>query len=77
MPIDKPRNIWYIVFSYMTNVLLTAKEVANYLKLNILTIYQYVRGGKLKAVKFGRNYRIEKKELDKFIESSRTHFTLK
>lgn len=61
----------------MTNVLLTAKEVANYLKLNILTIYQYVRGGKLKAVKFGRNYRIEKKELDKFIESSRTHFTLK
>lgn len=46
---------------------LTAKEVANILKLNILTIYEYIRGGKLKAIKFGRTYRIEENDLDVFI----------
>jgi excisionase family DNA binding protein len=56
----------------MSNLFLTVKEVADQLKLNALTIYQYVRKGKLKAVRFGRNYRIEKKELNKFIESNRT-----
>ena len=52
----------------MTRVFLTAKEVANVLKLNILTVYEYIRKGKLMAVKFGRNYRIEEKNLDRFIK---------
>lgn len=51
----------------MVRAFLTAKEVANTLKLNILTIYEYIRTGKLKAIKFGRTYRIEEKNLDKFI----------
>jgi excisionase family DNA binding protein len=57
----------------MSNLFLTVKEVASDLKLNALTIYQYVKTGKLKAVKFGRNYRIEKKDLDKFVESNKTY----
>jgi len=52
----------------MTRLFLTAREVASILKLNILTVYEYIRKGKLKAVKFGRNYRIEEKNLDKFIK---------
>jgi len=51
----------------MIRMFLTAKEVANILKLNILTIYEYIRGGKLKAIKFGRTYRIEENDLDVFI----------
>jgi excisionase family DNA binding protein len=56
----------------MSNLFLTVKEVAGSLKLNALTIYQYVRSGKLKAVRFGRNYRIEQKDLDKFVRSNKT-----
>ncbi|MBU4228372.1 helix-turn-helix domain-containing protein, partial [bacterium] len=32
------------------------------------TIYNYVRSGELKAVKFKKVYRIEEQELDKFIK---------
>ena len=52
-------------------IFLTAKEVAKLLRLNILTIYEYLRTGKLQAVRFGRNYRIEKSELNKFIKEHR------
>jgi len=57
----------------MTSLFLTAKEVAYLLRLNILTIYDYIKIGKLKAIRFGRNYRIAKKDLDKFIESNKTY----
>lgn len=57
----------------MAKALLTAREVANLLKLNILTVYEYIRKGRLKAVKLGRNYRVEEKDLDKFIESNKTY----
>ncbi len=48
--------------------LLTVKEVATILKLNTLTVYAYIRKRQLPAVKFGRNYRIESKDLAKFIK---------
>jgi len=44
-------------------ILLKVSEVAQVLKLNILTVYQYIRQQKLSAVKIGRNYRIEEKDL--------------
>jgi len=44
-------------------ILLKVSEVAQVLKLNILTVYQYIRQEKLSAVKIGRNYRIEEKDL--------------
>jgi len=52
----------------MTIIFLTPKEVANTLKLNVLTVYEYIRNGKLRAIKFGRNYRIEEKDLNVFIK---------
>ena len=56
-------------FSYMPQTtLLKVSEVAQVLKLNILTVYQYSRQEKLSAVKIGRNYRIEEKDLRGFIE---------
>ena len=51
---------------------LTPKEVARDLQLNTLTVYGYIKSKKLLAVKFGRNYRITKEDLEKFIESSKT-----
>lgn len=50
--------------------LLKPKDVATLLQLNLLTIYSYIRNGKLPAVKFGRNFRIQEKDLEAFIKKS-------
>jgi len=52
--------------------LITVKETANYLKLSPLTIYDYIHSGKLRAVKFGRYYRIDKIDLLRFINKHKT-----
>lgn len=52
--------------------LLTIKEAASRLQLNPITLYGYIRQGQLKAVKFGRSYRIVEKDLFDFIESNKT-----
>jgi excisionase family DNA binding protein len=52
--------------------LLTIQEVAALLKLNAITIYNYIRLHKLQAIKFGRKYRVEMNSLTKFIQSHRT-----
>lgn len=49
--------------------LLTVHEVAAYLQLNPLTIYGYIRAGKLHAAKFGRTYRVTQTDLNIFIEN--------
>lgn len=48
----------------------TAEELAEVLKLNIITIYRYIRAKKLKAYKFSREYRIDKKTFKKFINKN-------
>ena len=50
------------------NEYLTVKEVAITLKLNPLTIYEYIRTRKLPAVKFGRYYRVSSSDLTVFLE---------
>ena len=47
----------------------TVKEVAEMLQLNEVTIRRYISDEKIKAYKFGRNYRIEKEELNRFLET--------
>ena len=54
---------------YNDEELLTVQEVARYLRLNPLTIYDYIRAGKLKAVKFGRSYRVVYRDLIEFIDN--------
>ncbi len=46
---------------------LTPKEVSKILRLNLLTVYDYIRSGELPAMKLGRSYRIDQKDLKKFI----------
>lgn len=53
--------------------LLTPKEVAKELQLNLLTVYKYIRTKKIMAIMLGRNYRISKEDLDKFIKSNKTY----
>ena len=51
--------------------LLTPEQVAEILQVHVLTIYSYIRRGKLDAVRLGRNYRIIPKDFTRFIESNR------
>lgn len=55
----------------MTKRFLKPKEVAELLQLNILTVYEYIRDGRLKSMEFGGRYRIEEVDLEKFIKEHR------
>jgi excisionase family DNA binding protein len=61
------------------NKFLTPGEVAEILRVNVLTVYSYLRKDNLNAVHLGRNYRISYKDLTAFIKSKRTkgQFTVK
>ncbi|MCK5122563.1 MAG: helix-turn-helix domain-containing protein [Candidatus Pacebacteria bacterium] len=57
----------------MTNKeFMTAQEVADLLKVNIMTIYRYIKAGKITAYKIGKEFRIEKKEFEKFLDRVKT-----
>ena len=49
-----------------------AENLAELLEVNIMTIYRYIKAGRLKAYKLGREFRIEKNEFNKFLNSVKT-----
>lgn len=49
--------------------LYTVAEAAKILRFSLMTLYKWIRGNKIKAVKFGnRSYRIRKKEIEDILE---------
>jgi excisionase family DNA binding protein len=52
----------------MSTEWLTVEEIAQELKMHVDTIRGWIRDGKLKATRFGRDYRIKRKDFDKFVE---------
>jgi putative molybdopterin biosynthesis protein len=50
----------------------TAEELAEKLRVNIMTIYRYIKAGKLKAYKMGKEYRIDKVEFEAFLKKTST-----
>jgi excisionase family DNA binding protein len=59
---------------FMTNnkEILTAKEVAQYLKVHPLTVHKYAREGKIPAFKIGTDWRFHKHYIDKWIKEKLT-----
>jgi excisionase family DNA binding protein len=51
--------------------LLTPEQVAEKLQIHVLTVYNYIRQGKLSAIRLGRSYRITPEDLEHLIESNR------
>lgn len=49
-----------------------AEELATKLRVNIMTIYRYIKAGKLKAYKIGKEYRIDKQEFQSFLNTVKT-----
>lgn len=48
---------------------LTVSEVAEVLKMTKKTIYNYIKGGQLKASKIGNRMRIKVSDLEVFLEN--------
>jgi excisionase family DNA binding protein len=48
-----------------------AEDLAEILKVNIMTIYRYIKSGKIKAYKIGKEFRIDKKSFDDFLKETR------
>ncbi|MFH1462157.1 MAG: helix-turn-helix domain-containing protein [bacterium] len=48
------------------------EELAEKLRVSNMTIYRYIKADKLKAYKIGKEFRIEKKEFDKFLDKVKT-----
>lgn len=46
----------------------TAQELAEKLGVNIMTVYRYIKAGKIKAYKIGKEFRIEKNEFAGFLK---------
>lgn len=49
-----------------------AEDLAEKLKVNIMTIYRYIKAGKLSAYKIGKEYRIDGEEFNRFLDSVKT-----
>lgn len=50
---------------------LTIDEVAAKLKVAYLTVYRWIKAGKLNSVKAGKQYRIKQSELDSFLKKDK------
>ena len=48
---------------------LTVEEMADILKVVPMTIYRYLKAGKLTAYKFGKEYRVYEKDFKEFLAS--------
>ncbi|MGJ9505419.1 helix-turn-helix domain-containing protein [Actinotignum schaalii] len=51
--------------------MLTVKQVAEYLDLNVGTVYQAVQRKELKAYRFGKQYRIAPVDLERYMNPER------
>lgn len=50
----------------------SAQELADALRVNIMTIYRYIKAGRLKAYKIGKEFRISKDEFQRFLDLAKT-----
>lgn len=51
----------------------TIEEVANLLRVSYLTVFRWIKAGKLPAYKVGKRHRIEISDLNNFLERSKKY----
>lgn len=49
------------------------KEIATLLKVNVITVRRWIDKGKLPAIKLDKDLRVNKKDLNNFIEQRRVN----
>lgn len=50
---------------------MTTEEVIAYLRVNARTVYRLIRAGSLPAVRVGRQWRIRREDLDRWLDAGR------
>lgn len=50
----------------------TVEQVADLLQIHWQTVLNYIKNGKLKALRLGKGYRVTKEDLDIFIKTNTT-----
>ncbi|KJS11590.1 MAG: DNA-binding protein [Desulfotomaculum sp. BICA1-6] len=50
---------------------MTVNDVAQYLKISVITTYRLVQEGRIPAFKVGRSWRVKRLDLDDFIEKQK------
>ncbi len=51
--------------------LLTTEDVLSYLRVNARTVYRLIRDGELRAVRVGRQWRVRRQDLERFVAAQR------
>ena len=57
---------------YMEDKFYTPHEIASLLKVNYMTVYRWIRAGKLEAYQVEKQYRIRESDFQKFMEANKT-----
>jgi excisionase family DNA binding protein len=60
---------------YPVDRMMTVKEVAQYLKLNPITVYRYAAQGKIPGFKVGSSWRFKKEILDEWVVSEARRYS--
>lgn len=53
--------------SYFDEPLLTVGEVAGLMRVSNMTVYRLIKSGQLSAIRVGKNYRIRRTDVDKYL----------
>lgn len=56
----------------MTKDFYTSQELADKLRVNVMTVYRYIKAGKLQAYKIGKEFRIDEGEFEAFLKKVST-----
>lgn len=55
------------------NSFLTVEQVAELLQIHWQTVLNYIKNGKLDAVRLGKGYRIPEEAINKFVKNNKTN----
>ena len=55
--------------------LYTPQQIADLLNVHLITVYRHVKSGKLRAHRFGRQYRIAEDDFERFVKDAKIFLT--
>ena len=53
--------------------LLTVAEVAKVMRVSNMTVYRLIKSGQLSAIRVGKNYRIRRADMDRYLTDRAVH----
>ncbi len=53
--------------------LLTVGEVAGLMRVSNMTVYRLIKSGQLGAIRVGKNYRIRRSDVDRYLDERAVH----